>query len=794
MSKSYNTAVKKVYEELNDCIILGLTGRTGSGCTTASKILETPSFDELHLSTPKTYDFKNIEERKYQIIHRFIKHNWYAFSTIEVSSIILSFVLEKKSSEFVAFLENLTGEENVYNFHIGGLKDLINRLDTLKHLFEQKYLEINNVEKLSDEKIEEYYNYFIVYVKNYKNAFYELMSDFSCYESQKSNFHKTKEKKAQLYSYLMQLFGNNIRSSGDPFKSEIHQDRFHTIAERINNVIEIIKRYNKKHKRKTRICIDAIRNPYEAYFFKDTYRCFYLVSVSTDDIERRTRLTKFDEEQLKSLDDMEYPVNYDSGKIFYQQSIAECLQMSDIHLYNPHSNNKRYEFITQNLVRYISLMLHPGLITPTDVERCMQVAFNAKFNSGCLSRQVGSVITDNSFYIKAIGWNNPPQGQIPCSLRTIQNYITDNDVNTFSKFEIENQDFSNSLTKIYNSYKKFFNESKNLHYSIPYCFKDIYNGIKKEKNQVFTRSLHAEENAFLQISKFGGTGILGGKLFVTASPCELCSKKSYQLGIRDIYYIDPYPGIATSHVLKIGEKKENPKLHLFYGAIGNAYVSLYMQRFAIKDELDLASGINMKKVISDKGSDGEEFNIIYYDNVHSELVFKSRTELDFIQKASLSPTKGELATVRKALSWSGSTYEKTISKDPNCNYTIVEKGVENGKFAFEILPNEPIKTGNFFEYSINTIIRDDLEIMNPILSHYVKAKTKKLMISVKFNKENFGEKLPKNVTLKLYADIERNAIYDEKEPQIRDDDQYVEYYEEFDNPYLFYTYSIEWDF
>ena len=79
MSKSYNTAVKKVYEELNDCIILGLTGRTGSGCTTASKILETPSFDELHLSTPKTYDFKNIEERKYQIIHRFIKHNCIRF-------------------------------------------------------------------------------------------------------------------------------------------------------------------------------------------------------------------------------------------------------------------------------------------------------------------------------------------------------------------------------------------------------------------------------------------------------------------------------------------------------------------------------------------------------------------------------------------------------------------------------------------------------------------------------------------------------------------------------------------
>ena len=37
----------------------------------------------------------------------------------------------------------------------------------------------------------------------------------------------------------------------------------------------------------------------------------------------------------------------------------------------------------------------------------------------------------------------------------------------------------------------------------PYCFKDIYNSIKEKDNQVYTRALHAEENAFLQIVKYG---------------------------------------------------------------------------------------------------------------------------------------------------------------------------------------------------------------------------------------------------------------------------------------------------
>ena len=114
--------------------------------------------------------------------------------------------------------------------------------------------------------------------------------------------------------------------------------------------------------------------------------------------------------------------------------------------------------------------------------------------------------------------------------------------------------------------------------------KEAYNLITKSKNQVHTRSLHAEENAFLQVSKKGGAGLEGGALFYTASPCELCSKKAYQLGIKDIYYIDPYPGISSKHVLSAGTKQ--PTMHLFVGAIGEAYHRLYTPILPYKDELD----------------------------------------------------------------------------------------------------------------------------------------------------------------------------------------------------------------
>jgi deoxycytidylate deaminase len=133
--------------------------------------------------------------------------------------------------------------------------------------------------------------------------------------------------------------------------------------------------------------------------------------------------------------------------------------------------------------------------------------------------------------------------------------------------------------------------------SVCFCFKSLKNSIEDGKNQVHTRSLHAEENAFLQITKNGGSGIKGGKLFTTASPCELCAKKAYQLGIEVIYYIDPYPGISNSHILTAGS---NPiEVRLFNGAIGNAYHWLYDPVMAYKDEQTLLLGLE----INDRASE-----------------------------------------------------------------------------------------------------------------------------------------------------------------------------------------------
>lgn len=331
---------------------------------------------------------------------------------------------------------------------------------------------------------------------------------------------------------------------------------------------------------KVHVVIDALRHPFEIRYLRERIARFYLIAVTTNDNDRKSRLIaqNYTIDDITKLDEKEYPTkNTDGYSAFISQNIQACLALADIYISNLGRGHKDLKATTQQLMRYVALMQHPGLVNPTSVERCMQVAFSARVNSGCVSRQVGAVVTNSNFSIQAIGWNDVPKGQVPCLLRNVDDVYARHDVIAYSEFELEDEDFR-SLIK-----EKLSNNSVLKGRNQCYCFKDIYNAQKSTKNQVHTRSLHAEENAFLQIAKHGGPPVDGGNLFSTASPCELCAKKAFQLGIKNIYYIDPYPGISISHVLASGNNR--PKIMLFSGAIGRAYHDLYDPIIPFKDEI-----------------------------------------------------------------------------------------------------------------------------------------------------------------------------------------------------------------
>ncbi|MBK8498445.1 MAG: hypothetical protein IPL52_06400 [Flavobacteriales bacterium] len=101
------------------------------------------------------------------------------------------------------------------------------------------------------------------------------------------------------------------------------------------------------------------------------------------------------------------------------------------------------------ILQYTSLIMQPGPTTPMPEERCMQVAFTAKYNSGCISRQVGAVLANKAYSIKAVGWNNTPEGQVPCLLRNVEDLVNGFDDGASRDFKRTNKEFRGVLTKQY---------------------------------------------------------------------------------------------------------------------------------------------------------------------------------------------------------------------------------------------------------------------------------------------------------------------------------------------------------
>ena len=574
--KELHESIATLYSNRKNFVVIGLTGRTGAGCSTTAKMLSS-EIDKIKI--PKPIRNNENEERKYRICHDFALKNWQPFIWIQIKNIITSFILDNDFESFKSYAVSFLAKGSISKDQVEEVLD--SKIKEDYEVLHKIRLELRELrKKTEDEEVVKKSD--VVERRDKAEKFYfETLPPFT--EKLKSNLSSIS---GETYTTFFQKAGDNIRSSGNALNEIYDSKNIHRLAIRVNKVIKI---FTNKYRNKENIyiVIDAIRNPFESVFFRERYSAFYLLSINTSDEHRVLRLKKnynITDAQLKEIDEKEGEKKLKGADFFYSQNIPACIQHADIHINNPQEGTSDLNALKRQLMKYVSLVLQPGIITPSREERCMQLAHTAKLNSGCISRQVGAVVTDSNFYIRGVGWNSSPEGQPPCILRNCEDLLNQEDKKAYSNFENNDPQFRSKLDDIYS--KSVASEDIQnilLGRNVTFCFKDIYNKATGKDNQVHTRSLHAEENAFLQISKYGGQGVKGGKLFTTASPCELCSKKAYQLGIKEIFYIDPYPGIALDHILNFGVEK--PVLLLFSGAIGRAYSQLYEPILSYKDEL-----------------------------------------------------------------------------------------------------------------------------------------------------------------------------------------------------------------
>ncbi|HDZ9223413.1 TPA: deoxycytidylate deaminase [Vibrio cholerae] len=566
--------ISQLFLENSQFILVGLTGRTGSGCTTTANILESkkPNFPEPeHLNG----FYKGLDITRYKIVKKYAEQHWNNFYSIKVSDLISTYILTLSPEHLSKFICSTSTQKLDENLVYDKLKSGVFSNNRLRANYKELIFNLLDHSKelhVSEKEASDFIR-ILTLIRKFTRDFKKELDEIS----------------HGLYVSTYQASGNSIRKTGSVQncydKAKFDPTCVFNLPETINRIIKMIRKVTKN---KAYIVIDAIRNPYEAKFFKDRYAAFHLVSINAPD-EHRSRymqkLHKFSSDQIDTIEKIESGKAEGDFVAFTNQNVKKCIEISDIHLFNPKNEFDNNNILKAQIVWYVALMQHPGLIPPSSMERVMQVAYTMKMNSGCISRQVGAVVTDSHNSIKSVGWNDVAKGQVPCSMRSLNGLIEEFNPITYSNYERNNQKFrikaNEKLIKIkeINAKSQIFDG-----HNISYCFKDIHNSLDDKGNQVHTRALHAEENAFLQLTKYGGSGVEGGILYTTASPCELCAKKAYQLGIAEIVFIDPYPGIAQEHIINIGDNA--PKLIQFRGAIGKAYHRLYEQIIPIKDELE----------------------------------------------------------------------------------------------------------------------------------------------------------------------------------------------------------------
>lgn len=526
-------------------------------------------------------------------------------------------------------LLNLFIKTNIPNFTIISMSDMIVKLVIQKAVDSelkdrQEFIDCEIEEDVKNEirhKAEKYYFILDKYDEMIENdKLSDNVENQSIYEDIDEAFKEINELKKILSSKksnYLQDFGDNLRGTGNPFVrreiakkcpknlncKNVRYDYLETVSVEAKNYIKYMERRTDRNKTSYFI-IDSFRNPYEVEFFRKRFGSFYLCSVFANKENRKRRL-EIDRGFFSNDREERDQGKGNSFNDLNKQDIPSCTLISDYAI----NNEQDIESFKFKLIRFLMLIDNPGCVIPNTDETFMNIAYTLSLRSTCLSRQVGAIVTNSNGYIIGAGWNDVGTGQLGCSTRcrddyhvyTDEEYILDLWKGQFRDFEkkgllneYDDKDYicfkdikskeaiSDKVDKILENYFKtnldLEENQKNKIYEFSETLKEKLN-IKRLE---YARSLHAEENAILQVAINGGVGISGGTIYTTTFPCELCAKKIYQSGIKRIVYIEPYPeSISESIFLKDGVRHID--IDQFEGVKANSYYKLFKSQLDRKD-------------------------------------------------------------------------------------------------------------------------------------------------------------------------------------------------------------------
>ena len=274
--------LNSLFKRRSKFILIGLTGRTGSGCTETAKLLS-KSFTDLNLPETKLVE-ATAEDRKHRIVKDFAARNWMPFFSITISNVILSFLLDCEEVALRQF------------FNQANLLGKATRLDEFIESWKPAniaWLAVRDALKQPSSEVAA------------KEAF------LTSWQGPIQSFFMTvRVGLATEATKILQQVGDNLRKSGEPFSNTHIPDQFYELPHRTAQLVDLIRHIQGAKNQPAYIVLDALRNPFELLYFRERFDAFYVFAVSSPDEDRKTRLTVRKNYTIKLIDDLdakEYP-------------------------------------------------------------------------------------------------------------------------------------------------------------------------------------------------------------------------------------------------------------------------------------------------------------------------------------------------------------------------------------------------------------------------------------------------------------------------------------------------------
>ena len=312
---------------------------------------------------------------------------------------------------------------------------------------------------------------------------------------------------------------------------------------------------------KTAFILRSLKRPQEIERLRGVYGgMFYAIGVFADKTEREKRLARLASEDPSDRDGtgregasrlVEIDAN-ERGR--GGQKVSDTFAQVDCVI---RSDNQ--DEIRKALDRFVSLVFKKPHITPTISEVAMMQAYVAGLRSADLSRQIGAVAVARDGRVLVTGCNEVPRGgggqYWESDIDDRRDFKLGHDINDRKKRD--------AIVELIAHIKHLFRAEFDVE-SATTLYERLADARTLEGTTIdslieFGRVSHAEMSAITSAA-LGGIVLRDCDLYTTTFPCHMCTRLIIATGIRNVFYIEPYPKSAAVQMYGNGEIVVNPLL------------------------------------------------------------------------------------------------------------------------------------------------------------------------------------------------------------------------------------------